>query len=273
MTDLAYKEDAYGFMDFKMTGTRTGVTAIQCDIKANGIPIDIIPKIFEQSQKGRMKVLDAMEATMKTPRADVSQYAPKMESTKILSEEIGLIIGAGGKTIKQIQEKTGAEINIEQDGTVVASAIDREKAKAAIEIVKNMLREIEPGEVIEGVVEDIVDFGAFVELFPGKSGLLHISEISDGYVQNVTDHLEIGQKVTVKVLSVDKMSGKTSLSIKALNPNAPQQDDSNGGNNDRPSGGYNRGGGGQGAQGGYNRNGGGNRDRGRNHGQDRRPRY
>jgi len=269
MTDLAYKEDAYGFMDFKMTGTRTGVTAIQCDIKANGLPIDIIPKVFEQSKIGRMKVLDVMEATITGPRSDVSQFAPKMESTKILTEEIGTIIGAGGKTIKMIQEKTGAEISIEQDGTVVASAVERDKAQKAIEIIKNMLRDIEPGEIIEGTVEDIVDFGAFVELFPGKTGLLHISEVSDGFVQNVTDHLEIGQKVTVKVLSVDKNSGKISLSIKALNPNASssQQEEGNGGYGGprparRDSNGYSR-----------DNRGGRSPDRGRNHGRDRRPRY
>ena len=237
MTDLAYLEDAYGFMDFKMTGTKTGVTAIQCDIKASGIPIDIIPKVFEQSRKGRLQVLEAMEKAITSPRADVSEYAPKMESTKIKPEEIGLVIGSGGKNIKQIQERTGAQISIEEDGTVVASSIKREEAVAAIDYIKNMFREVMPGEILEGVVEDIVDFGAFVEIFPGKTGLLHISEVAEGYVQDVSQHLEIGQKVKVKVLSVDRMSGKISLSIKALTvPQGTGEDNGDRQQNDR--GGY-----------------------------------
>ena len=225
MTDLAYLEDAYGFMDFKMTGTKTGVTAIQCDIKAKGLPIDIIPKVIEQSKEARLKVLAAMEKAITTPRTEVSEYAPKMVTTKISPDEIGTVIGAGGKNIKQLQERTGAEISIEQDGTVVASSLDKAKAEAAIEYINNMFREVLPGEVLEGTVEEIVDFGAFVELFPGKTGLLHVSEVADGFVKNVSDYLEVGQKVTVKVVNVDRMTGKMSLSIKALNPNAPEQDD------------------------------------------------
>jgi polyribonucleotide nucleotidyltransferase len=223
MTDLAYLEDAFGFMDFKMAGTRRGVTALQADIKARGIPMSLLPKIIEQSHEGRMHVLDKMEETIKEPRSKVSQYAPKSFVTKIDPDKIGLIIGSGGKTIKEIQEKTGSELSIDDDGTVTSTAVNEESAKKAIEIVNNMVKEVKPGEIYEGIVKEIVDFGAFVEILPGKQGLLHISELANGYVTNVRDVLQDGDTVKVKVLEVGR-DGKISLSKKALEPGNDSED-------------------------------------------------
>jgi polyribonucleotide nucleotidyltransferase len=217
MTDLAYMEDAYGFMDFKMTGTRAGVTAIQADIKAKGIPFSLMPKIIEQSREGRLHVLDEMQKTISSPKDKVSQYAPKTFTTQIPVEKIGLIIGSGGKTIKELQERTGAELAIDEDGTVAASAIDENAARSAIEIVEAMVKEVKAGEVYDGVVKEIVDFGAFVEILPGKQGLLHISEIAQSYVGDAREFLTEGDVVQVKVLEVGR-DGKISLSKRALEP-------------------------------------------------------
>ena len=214
MTDLAYMEDAFGFLDFKMTGTRHGVTAIQADMKIKGIPMSLLPKIIEQSREGRLHVLAEMEKTIKVSRSEVSQYAPKMEMVKIDPDKIGVVIGAGGKTIKELQEKTQSVINIDEDGLVVITTDTTENAKKAAEIVAAMVRDIMPGEVFEGRVVEIVDFGAFVEILPGKEGLLHVSEIANEYVKNVNDYLKVGDSVKVKVLEVRE--GKISLSKKAL---------------------------------------------------------
>ncbi len=217
MTDLAYMEDAFGLLDFKMTGTRNGVTAIQCDMKADGIPFNLLPKIIEQSKEGRMHVLDEMEKIITKPKEEVSEFAPKTASVKIDPDKIGMVIGSGGKTIKEIQEKTGAEISIDDDGTVVASSTDKESVLKAVEIVANLVREVQAGEIFDGVVEEVVDFGAFVEILPGKTGLLHISEISNDYVTSIDDVIKAGDQVKVKVLEVSR-DGKMSLSMKALQP-------------------------------------------------------
>ena len=217
MTDLAYMEDAFGFLDFKMTGTRTGVTAMQADMKLPGIPMSLLPKIMEQSKEGRMQVLDEMETNIKTPKEQVSQYAPKTVVVKIDTDKIGVVIGAGGRTIKDIQDKTETVLTIEQDGSVVITASTEENAHKAAEMVIGLVKDVKPGEVYEGTVSDIVDFGAFVEILPNKDGLLHISEISNEYVKDVNDFLKIGDKVTVKVLAVE--NGKISLSKKALESN------------------------------------------------------
>src|SRR3989338_320078 len=217
MTDLAYMEDAFGFLDFKMTGTRTGVTAMQADMKLPGIPMSLLPKIMEQSKEGRMQVLDEMEKVISAPRDQVSQYAPKTVVVKIDTDKIGVVIGAGGRTIKDIQDKTETVLTIEQDGSVVITASTEENAHKAAEMVIGLVKDVKPGEVYDGTVSDIVDFGAFVEILPNKDGLLHISEISNEYVTNVNDFLKVGDKVKVKVLAVE--NGKISLSKKALESN------------------------------------------------------
>jgi len=216
LTDLAYKEDAFGFLDFKMTGTRDGITAMQADMKLPGIPMSLLPKIIEQSHEGRMHVLDEMEKTIKAPNASVSQYAPKMAMIKIDPSKIGMVIGAGGRTIKEIQEKTESVVTIEEDGTVVVSGATDANVKSAAEYIDGLTRDVKPGEIYEGVVEEVVDFGAFVEILPGKVGLLHVSEIANDYVKDVHDYIKAGDTVKVKVLAVNE--GKISLSKKALEP-------------------------------------------------------
>ena len=217
MTDLAYMEDAFGFLDFKMTGTRTGVTAIQSDMKLAGIPMDMLPKIFEQSREARMKVLDSMERVMDKPRELVSQYAPKMVTLQINPEKIGMVIGSGGKTIKEIQEKTSTEIFIDQDGTVVITGTDLENTQKSAAIVSGITHDITVGEVYEGTVTDLLDFGALVEILPGRVGLMHISEVTTEYVEKLEDWVHVGDKVTVKVINTSE-DGKIGLSRRAMEP-------------------------------------------------------
>ncbi|MBN1162224.1 polyribonucleotide nucleotidyltransferase [Patescibacteria group bacterium] len=224
MTDLAYMEDAFGFLDFKMTGTREGVTAIQCDMKVKGIPMDILSQVIDQSKRGRLVVLGKMEKAINAPRDTVSQYAPKMLTTKVAEDQIGKVIGSGGKTIKEIQERTNTEVFIEDDGSVVIASPDIANAQKALDIINGMTRELEIGEVFEGRVKEILDFGALVEIFPGRVGLLHVSEISHSYVEKVEDHVKEGDIVKVKIVGFGE-NGKISLSMKALesNPNTGDQ--------------------------------------------------
>lgn len=215
LTDIAGEEDGAGYMDFKMTGTKDGVTAIQMDIKSKGIPIEIVPEIISQSREARLTILDEMKKTIDSPNPEVSVYAPKTVTLQIDPGKIGMVIGSGGKTIREIQEKTGTEIAIEEDGKVVISSTDKAKAEEALKIVENMTRELEPGEVLDGEVVEILDFGALVEVLPGKVGLLHVSEIANEYVEKVSDFLKVEDRLKVKVLSVER-DGKISLSRKAL---------------------------------------------------------
>ncbi len=220
MTDLAYMEDAYGFMDFKMAGTKDGVTAIQCDMKLPGVSIGILPSIIKQSREGRLCVLEEMKKIIERPRSSVSAYAPKLVAKKIPVEKIGLVIGAGGKTIKDIEAKTGTALGIEPDGTIMISGPAQEGIDRAVKMVDDLVIDVEVGGVYEGTVKGITDFGAFVEVLPGKEGLLHISEMSSDYVSNVEDILSLGDKITVKVLAAE--NGKISLSKRALEESRPQ---------------------------------------------------
>lgn len=215
LTDLCGEEDGGGFIDFKMTGTKNGVTAIQCDMKLPGIPMNVLEDIIRKSHDARVRVIEEMEKTISKPKDSVSSYAPKMVTTKIDPSKIGMVIGSGGKTIKEIQDTTGAEIFIEEDGTVVISSEDVEKAKKALNWVEGITKEIKVGEVYTGVVKGLLDFGALVEVLPGKVGLLHVSEITNAYVKNVSDWFKEGDEVTVKVVKVEN-EGKFSLSRKAL---------------------------------------------------------
>lgn len=219
LTDLTGLEDDAGYMDFKMAGTKDGVTAIQVDIKAKGLDTDMLPEILERSHDARVKVLDFMGTIIDKPRADVSEHAPKTAITNIKPEQIGLVIGSGGKNIKGLQEKTETVVSIEEDGTVIVSGVKEENVQKAIDVIKGMTREVKPGEVFEGLVEELAPYGAFVEFLPGKVGLLHISEITDQFVDKVESHLSVGDKVKVKVLEVSR-DGKYSLSIKALTSNS-----------------------------------------------------
>ncbi len=254
LTDIVGLEDMSGHMDFKIAGTKDGLTAIQLDMKVNGIPMHLLPKIFEQSREARLKILDVMKKTLSEPRKDTSKYAPRMLTTKIDPEQIGMIIGSGGKTIREIQTKTGTELGIEEDGSVFISGPSNEAVQEAFAIIDGMTREVEIGEIFDGIVEEIVDFGAFVEILPGKTGLLHVSELAYDYVKSVGDILKVGDTVKVKV--IDKgQNGKISLSKKALEPRPEgYQEEERPSRYDRGRGDRNRGG----------------RDRGRDRGRNRR---
>jgi polyribonucleotide nucleotidyltransferase len=215
LTDLSGEEDFGGFLDFKMTGTREGVTAIQCDMKVKGIPMNVLEDVVKKSKVARMHVLDEMEKTISKPKDTVSEYAPKSLSIEIDPDKIGTVIGGGGKTIKDIQERTGTKIHIEDSGIVTASSLDMEGVKKAIEIVEGITHDVKPGEIYEGTVEDILDFGALVNILPGKTGLLHVSELADKYVDNVRDYVKVGDVFKVKVLRAER-DGKIALSRKAL---------------------------------------------------------
>lgn len=226
LTDLSGEEDKGGYLDFKMTGTRTGVTAIQCDMKVKGIPMEVLYEVIKQSQEGRLFILDEMEKTIGKPNENVSKYAPKMMRLVIDKSKIGMIIGSGGKTIKEIQDQTNSEVFIEEDGTVVISADSEENAKRAFDIVLGLSKDVEVGEIYDGVVKDLLNFGALVEILPGRVGLLHVSEIANTYVNNVKDFFKPGDKVKVKVIALGE-EGKMSLSKKALEPGAEDRNRKN----------------------------------------------
>lgn len=215
LTDIQGLEDHLGDMDFKVAGTRDGVTAIQMDIKISGITREILEKALEQAKKGRLFILDKMEEVISAPRRDLSPFAPRMLTMEIDPDRIRDVIGPGGKMIRKIIEETGAEIDIEDDGRVFISSIDRnagEKAKAYIE---RLTRDVEVGETYLGKVTRLMNFGAFVEILPGKEGLVHISQLSKERVAKVEDVVQVGDEILVKVTEIDKL-GRINLSRKAV---------------------------------------------------------
>jgi len=214
LTDIQGPEDHHGDMDFKVAGTRDGVTAIQLDVKVEGVPIKILGEAMIQSKKARFAIIDAIEKEIPKPRADISPNAPKILIIKIKPDQIGMVIGSGGKTIKEIKEKSGAEITVEDDGTVYFTGRG-ESAEIAKKIVEEMTHEFTPGEMLKGEVVRLADFGAFVRLNPFVDGLVHVSEIAPFRVEQVRDFLKEGMIVPVKVLKVDMENGKISLSIKS----------------------------------------------------------
>ena len=227
LTDIIGDEDHYGDMDFKIAGSHTGITGIQLDLKINGISPAIIAATLKQSREARMEILRTMLSAIRRPRAEISPWAPRLLRTKINPEKIGLLIGPGGKTIRAIQESTGASIEVEDDGTVTVASHDSEGAMAAMAQVEALTASIQIGRVYEGRVTSVKDFGAFVELVPGKDGLCHISELSDEYVGNVADVCRVGDVLKVKVIAVDeqdrvKLSRKAVLREAAEAANKPQ---------------------------------------------------
>jgi len=201
-------------MDFKVTGTSEGITALQMDIKVGGINAMILQEALEQARKGRLHILGIMEKAIAEPRADISPYAPRIITMHIHPDKIRDVIGKGGATIRSITEETGAKIDIEDDGTVLIATADGDAAQAAIARIKALTAEAEIGETYLGTVSRIVDFGAFVEILPGLDGLLHISEISDRRVRDVRDELKEGQQIMVKCIG--KEGNKIKLSRKAI---------------------------------------------------------
>ena len=215
LTDIQGLEDHFGDMDFKVAGTREGITAIQMDIKVEGISREVLEKALEQAKVARLQILDHIHTTIEEPRKDLSKFAPIIYTISIKPEKIGDVIGAGGKVINKIIEQTGVKIDIDEDGKVAVLSEDNEKAQEAIKIIEGIVKEVEPGDIYEGKVKKIMKFGAFVELKKGTEGLLHISEIQHERTNKVEDVLKAGEIVKVKVLDIDQ-DGKISLSRKAL---------------------------------------------------------
>src|SRR5436190_1859305 len=214
LSDIAGAEDHYGDMDFKVTGTAEGITALQMDIKIGGINAMILKEALEQARKGRLHILDIMTKAISEPREDISPYAPRIITMHINPEKIRDVIGKGGSVIRSITEETGAKIDIDDDGTILIATADGDAAQAAIARIKALTAEAEIGETYLGTVSRIVDFGAFVEILPGLDGLLHISEISDRRVRDVRDELKEGQQILVKCIG--KEGNKIKLSRKAI---------------------------------------------------------
>ncbi|MEK7573340.1 MAG: polyribonucleotide nucleotidyltransferase [Patescibacteria group bacterium] len=212
LTDIIGLEDFSGDMDFKVAGTDTGVTAIQLDVKIPGLTIKQIKEILQRAKEARLKVLEIINKTIPKPRANLSVYAPKIEMVKIPVEKIGELIGPGGKTIKNIIASTGATVDVEDDGSVAISGTDDEAVQKAVEWVKSLTREVQPGEEFEGEVKRILPFGAFVEILPGKEGMVHVSQMSTEFVKNPNDFVSIGQKVKVKVIEIDEQ-GRINLTM------------------------------------------------------------
>jgi polyribonucleotide nucleotidyltransferase len=215
LSDIAGAEDHYGDMDFKVTGTSSGITALQMDIKVSGITTEIMRKALDQARTGRLFILDKMQTTLSTARNDVSTYAPRIVTLRIPVDKIRDVIGPGGKMIRSIIERTGVKIDVEDDGRVNVASSDEASAQKAIGIIQELTATPELNKTYMGKVQRITDFGAFVEIMPGLDGLLHVSEIAHYRVKDVRDELKEGEQVMVKVINIDP-SGKIRLSRKAL---------------------------------------------------------
>ena len=208
-------EDHLGDMDFKVAGTAKGVTALQMDIKIDGLSRNILEEALTQAKIGRMQILEHMLSTIAEPRTSLSKYAPKIVSIKINPDKIRDVIGPGGKVINKIIDETGVKIDTEQDGTIYIGSTDEAMINRAKEMIENIVREAKVGEYYMGTVKRIEKFGAFVEIFPGKDGLLHISEIQEERTKEVEDVLKLGDELLVKCIEIDKQ-GRVNLSRKVV---------------------------------------------------------
>ena len=215
LTDIQGMEDHFGDMDFKVAGTAEGITAIQLDIKVESIGRDVMEAALSQAKEARLAILKSIEETIHAPRTEMSPYAPRMTSIKVPVDKIGAVIGPGGKTIRGIVEETKATVDVQDDGTVLIGSTDEAAAARAIEIIEGLTREAKIGEIFTGKVVRVMDFGAFVEIMPGKDGMVHISELAEHRVPSVEDVVKVGEEITVVVIRVDP-SGKIALSRRAL---------------------------------------------------------
>jgi len=214
LTDILGKEDFLGDMDFKVAGTRDGVTSIQMDIKVEGLTPEIMEEALTRARNARMHILDVMDQTLDAPREELSEYAPRIMSMEINPEKIGDIIGPKGKTIRAIQDETGAKIDVDDSGVVKIAAVDGEGGARAREMIEAIVQEPEVGRIYEGPVKNTTSFGAFIEILPGTEGLCHISELEDGHVDKTEDVLRKGDMTRVKLLSIDE-KGRLRLSRRA----------------------------------------------------------
>ncbi len=213
LSDILGMEDHYGDMDFKVAGSREGITALQMDIKIGGITTEVMEKALQQAKEGRLFILDKMTQTISEPRDDISVYAPRILTMKIKVDKIRDVIGPGGKTIRSIIEETGVKINVEDDGTISIASADEEAAQKAVAIIEELTKEAEIGRIYVGTVKKVLDFGAFVEIFPGTEGLCHISQLAKHRVEDIYDEVHEGDEMKVKVLNIDR-DGKIKLSRK-----------------------------------------------------------
>jgi len=236
LTDILGDEDHLGDMDFKVAGTKDGIAAVQMDIKISGINKEVMGRALAQARDGRLHILGEMDKAIGRPRGDISEYAPRITTIKIPVERIKDIIGPGGKIIRGIQSETGAKVDVEDDGTVHVAAVEASSGDQALKMIKELTQDVEVGQIYEGKVVRIMDFGAFVELLPGRDGMVHISELDHHRVRAVTDVLKEGQMVKVKVLGIDDR-GKVRLSRKALLPPPEPGDEQGGRDNSGPKGG------------------------------------
>jgi polyribonucleotide nucleotidyltransferase len=215
LTDILGDEDHLGDMDFKVAGTHTGVTALQMDIKINGITESIMKEALDQAREGRLHILSIMNQALSTPRTEMSAYAPRILTMRVPTDKIRDVIGKGGVTIRALTEETGTVIDITDDGQVKIAAADLKACEAAMQRIQKLTADVAVGEIYEGTVTKLMEFGALVNILPGKQGLVHISQIARERVANVSDKLSEGQIVRVKVLEVDRQ-GRIRLSIKEI---------------------------------------------------------
>jgi polyribonucleotide nucleotidyltransferase len=220
LTDILGDEDHLGDMDFKVAGTSMGITALQMDIKIEGITKEIMQVALAQALEGRMHILGKMGDAMQASRGELSAFAPRMIRIKINPEKIRDVIGKGGSTIRALTEETGTQIDIEDDGSITIASVDQEKGREAERRILEITADVEVGKVYEGTVLRLLDFGAIVQLLPGRDGLLHISQIANERVNQVSDYLKEGQAVKVKVIEADE-KGRVRLSMKAVGADAP----------------------------------------------------
>jgi len=212
LTDIVGVEDFGGDMDFKVAGTKNGITAIQLDMKVDGIGDEIVKGALDRAKVARAMILEKMHAVIAASRPALSQYAPKVQMVKIPVERIGEIIGPGGKIIRQIQTITGAVVDVKDDGSVFVTSVKQEAVDKAVAWIEGITHEVKAGEEYEGEVKRMMAFGAFVEILPGKEGLVHVSQMSTGFVQNPSDVVALGQKVKVRVIEIDDQ-GRVNLSM------------------------------------------------------------
>jgi len=212
LTDIQGPEDHYGDMDFKVAGTEKGITAIQMDVKIDGISKEIAKEALTKAKKARLEIIEVMKKTMAEPRKELSAYAPRIMTLQIKPDKIREVIGSGGKVINEIIDKTGAQIDIEDSGLIYITAEKEEGAKKAVSWIKDIIREVQAGEVFEGKVKRVLNFGAFVEILPNQEGLIHISKLSSKRVEKVEDVVNVGDEVSVKVIEVDKQ-GRINLAL------------------------------------------------------------
>ena len=235
LTDIGGVEDHYGDMDFKVAGTKNGVTALQMDLKVQGITKDVIKKALDKGKTARMSILEKMVNTISAPKQELSSFAPRIVAFKINEDKIGAVIGPGGKVIKKIIQDTGATIDIADDGTVQVASNDQQAMDKAVAIIKSIIEEPEVGKIYTGKIKRIMNFGAFCEILPGKEGLIHVSELASKFVKNVEDVVKVGDEVTVKLIEVDEQ-GRVNLSIKQAAPDYKPEEhkDEGGSSRERP---------------------------------------